>query len=108
MKTKNKNKKASKLSRGNIVKVLHRIRKDLPKVLKSLIQLKETKDIWSILKKIDDQHKVRVENKQAEVFNYLNNIVNELLPNQSFKEVNELSETERGNGGYGSTNKQTK
>lgn len=38
-------KKASKLSRGNIVKVLHRIRKDLPKVLKSLIQLKETKDI---------------------------------------------------------------
>jgi hypothetical protein len=37
--------KGSKLSRGNIVKVLHRIRKDLPKVLKSLIQLKETKDI---------------------------------------------------------------
>lgn len=33
---------------------------------------------------------MRVENKQAEVFNYLNNIVNELLPNQSFKEVNEL------------------
>ena len=57
---------------------------------KRIFKLKETKDIWSILKKIDDQHKVRVENKQAEVFNYLNNIVNELLPNQSFKEVNEL------------------
>ena len=38
-------KKESKLSRANIVKVLHRIRKDLPKVLKSLIQQKETKDI---------------------------------------------------------------
>ena len=38
-------KKASKLSRANIVKVLHRIRKDLPRVLKSLIQQKETKDI---------------------------------------------------------------
>ena len=38
-------KKASKLSRANIVKVLHRIRKNLPKVLKSLIQQKETKDI---------------------------------------------------------------
>ena len=57
---------------------------------KRIFKLKETKDIWNILKKIDDQHKVRVENKQAEVFNYLNNIVNELLPNQSFKEVNEL------------------
>jgi len=38
-------KKASKLSRANVVKVLHRIRKDLPKVLKPLIQLKETIDV---------------------------------------------------------------
>ena len=33
-------KKASKLSRGNIVKVLHRMRKDLPKLLKDLLQNK--------------------------------------------------------------------
>ncbi len=38
-------KKASKLSRINVVKVLHRIRKDLPKLLKDLIQLKSTSDI---------------------------------------------------------------
>lgn len=33
-------KKASKLSRSNVVKVLHRIRKDLPKLLKDLLQKK--------------------------------------------------------------------
>ena len=38
-------KKASKLSRANVVKTLHRIRKDLPKVLKPLLQLKETTNI---------------------------------------------------------------
>jgi hypothetical protein len=40
-------KKSSKLSRGNIVKTLHRIRKDLPKVLKTFLQLKATKKIIS-------------------------------------------------------------
>lgn len=39
-------KKASKLSRINIVKVLHRIRKDLPKLLKDLLQ---TKAIGSVI-----------------------------------------------------------
>jgi len=38
-------KKLSKLSRGNVVKVLHRIRKDLPKLLKDLIQKKDTENI---------------------------------------------------------------
>jgi len=35
-------KKASKLSRINLIKVIHRIRKDLPKLLKPYIQTKET------------------------------------------------------------------
>lgn len=39
-------KKASKLSRINVVKVLHRIRKDLPKLLKDLLQ---TKAIGSVI-----------------------------------------------------------
>ena len=39
-------KKASKLSRINIVKVIHRIRKDLPRLLKDLLQ---TKSIGSII-----------------------------------------------------------
>ena len=38
-------KKASKLSRANVVKTIHRIRKDLPRLLKDLIQLKATSDI---------------------------------------------------------------
>ncbi len=57
---------------------------------KRIFKLKEAKDIWSIFKKIDEQHNVRVQTKQAEVFNYLNNIVNDLLPANTFKEVNEL------------------
>ncbi len=57
---------------------------------KRIFKLKETKDIWSILKNIDEQHTVRVQNKQAEVFNYLNNIINDLLPSETFKQVNEL------------------
>jgi hypothetical protein len=38
-------KKASKLSRANVVKVIHRMRKDLPKLLKDLVQSKETSDV---------------------------------------------------------------
>ncbi len=41
-------KKASKLSRGNVVKVLHRMRKDLPKLLKDLIQSKETSNVVDV------------------------------------------------------------
>lgn len=41
-------KKASKLSRGNVVKVLHRMRKDLPKLLKDLIQSKETSNVIDV------------------------------------------------------------
>jgi 5'(3')-deoxyribonucleotidase len=57
---------------------------------KRIFKLKETKDIWKILKNIEGQHKVRVETKQAEVFNYLGNIVNELLPAADFKNCNEI------------------
>ncbi len=57
---------------------------------KRIFKLKETKEIWSILKTIDEQHTMRVQNKQAEVFNYLNNIINDLLPSETFKQVNEL------------------
>ena len=38
-------KAASKLSRINVVKVLHRLRKDIPRLLKGLIQSKETDSI---------------------------------------------------------------
>jgi hypothetical protein len=38
-------KKNSKLSRINIVKVLHRIRKDLPKMMKDLLQLKSNAEV---------------------------------------------------------------
>lgn len=57
---------------------------------KRIFKLKETKDIWKILKNIENQHKVRVETKQAEVFNYLGNIANELLPASAFKNCNEI------------------
>lgn len=57
---------------------------------KRIFKLKETKDIWKILSNVDQQHKIRVSNKQAEVFNYLSNIVNDLLPSENFKEANEL------------------
>ncbi len=38
-------KNASKLSRANVVKVIHRMRKDIPKRLKDLLQLKAINDI---------------------------------------------------------------
>ncbi len=38
-------KAASKLSRANVVKVIHRMRKDLPRLLKDLLQHKATKNI---------------------------------------------------------------
>lgn len=38
-------KNASKLSRANVVKVIHRMRKDIPKLLKDLLQLKAINDI---------------------------------------------------------------
>lgn len=57
---------------------------------KRIFKLKETKDIWKLLEKIDETHKSRVQSKQAELFNYINNIVNDWLPSETFKEVNEL------------------
>lgn len=57
---------------------------------KRIFKLKESKDIWNILKNIESQHKVRVETKQAEVFNFLGNITNELLPDSEFKKCNEV------------------
>lgn len=38
-------KNASKLSRANVVKVIHRMRKDIPRLLKDLLQLKAINDI---------------------------------------------------------------
>jgi len=40
-------KKASKLSRINVVKVIHQMRRDLPQLLKKYIQTKETNDVVS-------------------------------------------------------------
>jgi len=57
---------------------------------KRIFKIKEPKEVWKVLKGIENQHKIRVENKQAEVFNYLSNIVNDLLPAENFKEANEL------------------
>lgn len=57
---------------------------------KRIFKLKETKEIWGLLKNIDEMHKLRVETKQAELFNFMNNIVNDLLPEDQFKEANEL------------------
>ena len=57
---------------------------------KRIFKLKETKEIWGLLKNIDEIHKLRVDTKQAEVFNYLNNVINDILPSDTFKEANEL------------------
>jgi len=57
---------------------------------KRIFKLKEPKDIWKILKKIEAQHTLRVETKHAEVFNYLTNVVNELLPVEYLKKSNEI------------------
>lgn len=57
---------------------------------KRIFKIKETKNIWQIFKNIESQHKVRVETKQAEVFNYLGNIVTEIMPSSDFKSCNEI------------------
>lgn len=57
---------------------------------KRIFKIKETKNIWEIFKNIESQHKVRVETKQAEVFNYLGNIVTEIMPVSDFKNCNEI------------------
>lgn len=57
---------------------------------KRIFKLKEAKEIWTLLDEIETKHNVRVQKKQTEVFNYLNNVINDLLPANSFKEVNAL------------------
>ncbi len=57
---------------------------------KRIFKMKETKEIWGILDKIKGQHRLRVSAKQSEVFNFLNNVVNDLLPDNVFKAANEL------------------
>ncbi len=57
---------------------------------KRIFKIKQAKDIWSVLKNIENQHDIRIQNKQAEVFNYLNHIVNDLLPSKNFKQTNEI------------------
>lgn len=55
-----------------------------------IYKVNQPKEIWGVLEKIKIQHARRVQNKQAEAFNYLSNVVNDLLPQEHFKEVNEL------------------
>lgn len=67
-------KKASKLSRINLVKVIHRIRKDLPKLLKPFIQVKETgnniSDVLSTVGNYMDKYKVSIGGTNPdEIFN---------------------------------------
>lgn len=57
---------------------------------KRIFKLKQTKDIWGLLDKIKSEHKIRIDNKQFEVFNFLNNIVNEHLPVECFKYISDL------------------
>lgn len=57
---------------------------------KRIFKLKQTKDIWGLLDKIKSEHKIRIDNKQFEVFNFLNNIVNEQLPEERFKYISDL------------------
>lgn len=58
-------KKASKLSRGYVVKVIHRMRKDLPKLLKDLVQRKETSNVVDVAVERADQYmaKYKVSNE---------------------------------------------
>jgi hypothetical protein len=58
-------KKASKLSRGSVVKVIHRIRKDLPKLLKDLVQRKETSNVVDVAVERADKYmtKYKVSNE---------------------------------------------
>jgi hypothetical protein len=71
-------KKASKLSRINIVKVLHRIRKDLPKLLKDLLQ---TKAIGSVI----DTAVTRTEGELAKWVITPENVVDGIFESASVK-----------------------
>jgi len=69
-------KKASKLSRINIVKVIHAMRRDLPKLLKKYIQLKETTNVTGSVR--------------SDVQNYMNKWIvsgNGTNPDEIFKTV---------------------
>jgi hypothetical protein len=69
-------KKASKLSRGSVVKVIHRIRKDLPKLLKDLVQRKETSNVVDVaVERVDkymSKYKVSNENFKDGIFSSVN------------------------------------
>lgn len=69
-------KKASKLSRAYLVKVIHRMRKDLPKLLKDLIQNKEITDVISVAtertKNYMDKYLVTQENTKHGIFKTIN------------------------------------
>jgi hypothetical protein len=69
-------KRASKLSRINIVKVIHAMRRDLPKLLKKYIQLKETANVTGSVR--------------SDVQNYMNKWIisgNGTNPDEIFKTV---------------------
>jgi len=52
-------KSASKLSRGNVVKVIHRMRKDLPKILKDLLQRKALENVIASAKNRTEKYMSR-------------------------------------------------
>ena len=69
-------KSASKLSRINVVKVIHRMRKDIPKILKDLLQRKETTNVINTAKMRVEKYMMRWmltdNNQQDGIFSEIN------------------------------------
>jgi hypothetical protein len=65
-------KKASKLSRINIIKPIHRMRKDIPKLLKDFIQLKalnsNISEITKIVSRYMDRYRISADNLKDGIF----------------------------------------
>lgn len=65
-------KKSSKLSKANIVKPIHRMRKDIPRLLKDFIQVKaiddKTTEIQKIVSRYMDKYKVSTDNQKDGIF----------------------------------------
>ena len=65
-------KKASKLSRVNIIKPIHRMRKDIPKLLKDFIQIKalgsNISEITKIVNKYMDRYRISADNLKDGIF----------------------------------------
>ena len=52
---------------------------------KRIFKLRDSSDIWMLFKKIRNEHKARVENKQAELFSYLNSVTDAMVPEQELR-----------------------